>query len=99
MATLKDDDSSWKAGGIKRRDFRHTKNGPHIPKHQGKKKKTKKWCKGIEGREHVIKHTNHPRYSAYAHVDLCEICGKEVKMYFGGWEAYVNPCDGCGKFI
>jgi hypothetical protein len=81
MATLSEDNSSWKASGIQRRDFRSTKNGPEIPKGSKRKKNTKKWCKGIEGREHKVIHwVEKNRWGSY--VDKCENCGKEMKHYW-----------------
>lgn len=54
---LSQDDSSWRASGIKRRDFRHDHDAPN-PERHGKvkkyKKDTKTWCRGKEGREHVM---------------------------------------------
>ncbi len=53
MATLSSNgDDSWHAGGVKRRDFRHTHNGPEITGAPKKRSKSKRWCKGKEGREH-----------------------------------------------
>lgn len=49
---LSKDDKSWAAGGIKRRDAQHTKAPNEVPKHLGKKKSTRKWCKGREGKKH-----------------------------------------------
>jgi hypothetical protein len=97
MATLKDDDSSWKASGIKRRDFRHTHGGPNTPKGRGKRKNTKQWCKGKVGTPHILQHQQHPKYPKWSHVDLCVECGKEVKYY---WlplpiQRQFQRCDGC----
>lgn len=41
---LKEDSSSWKSGGIKRRDFRHDPGVPEteVPRHTGLKRKKKK---------------------------------------------------------
>lgn len=55
MATLSEDNDSWSAGGVIRRDFRNSRGSPEIPKPQhSRHKDTKRWCKGIEGRDHVI---------------------------------------------
>ena len=36
---ISEDTDSWKAGGVLRRDFRHTHNGPEVPIHVGGRKK------------------------------------------------------------
>lgn len=94
MARISQDDDSWKAGGVKRRDFRHTHEDGHeaepepeidgwgLPKHpttKSAKKNTKKWCKGVVGREHVVvtevKNIGRWGYS----IIVCSTCGKHVK--------------------
>ena len=52
MTTLSEDGDSWKANGIKRRDFRDAKDGPEVPKHGSRKKKLKDWCRGKVGKKH-----------------------------------------------
>lgn len=48
---IKEDDSSWHASGIIRRDFRQDKSGPEVI---GAKKRTNKnWCKKQKGRKHT----------------------------------------------
>jgi hypothetical protein len=66
-----------------------------IPKHKGKKKKTRKWCKGKVGVEHKtkwikiseLKHTCNAlkeimeRKGKYdRRVLVCVVCGKELKI-------------------
>lgn len=71
----------WSGGALKRKEFRHTHNGPEVPRHIGKKKNTRKWCKGKVGREHVwsrtayltIKWLNKSYYCWH-----CEGCGKQL---------------------
>lgn len=75
---LSHDDSSWKASGIKRRDFRHTHDGPEVPRHQGKKNR-RKWCRGKVGREHQLVRV---RASRWIDNDVCTECGKQVNWYF-----------------
>lgn len=58
MATLKEDHDSWAAGGIIRRDFRHTHAGPEELPHKGKRGKAKrgkryKGCPERDGGAHV----------------------------------------------
>jgi len=48
---LKERDDNWNANGVKRRDFRHSADGPEaLPSR--KKRTNKKWCKKKVGREH-----------------------------------------------
>lgn len=47
---LKENSSSWRAGGILKRDAQH---GGAVPQSShGRKKQTAKWCKGVIGRNH-----------------------------------------------
>ena len=83
------DSDSWKAGGIVRRDFRSGKVDYPERELRGKSKRknTKRWCKGREGREHVpeIKRTwqrsgvfdkngKEILVVAYSEV-VCSVCG------------------------
>lgn len=87
MARISQDDDSWKAGGIKRRDFRSVRNGPEVPKH-GKKKNTKKWCRGQVGKLHDTEVKPWKSLSFYRDpfnrpvwvVDKCKNCGKETNF-------------------
>jgi hypothetical protein len=87
MATLKDDNSNWKAGSLIRRDFRHVKDEPDIPKHRRKRKNRKKWCKGREGIPHVPggwvpdPHWNYETIQ----VKICENCGKRTDYRYRKW--------------
>lgn len=85
MARISDDDSSWKASGVQHRDFRHTHNGPEVSS-RAKKKNTRKWCKGVVGREHTFNvGVAAPRWNRFRDgrpmwiVDKCSTCGKETK--------------------
>lgn len=57
MATLKEDHDSWAAGGIIRRDFKHSHDGPeempHKKRGRGKTKKHYKGCPERDGKAHV----------------------------------------------
>ena len=75
MATLSEDDSSWKASGVRRRDFRHSHDGPEVS--GPKRKNTRKWCKGVVGREHSFVVTSVGRFGNHL-IDKCEVCGKET---------------------
>jgi hypothetical protein len=58
MAKISHDDSSWHASGVIKRDAQHTKDPEEDARMPGKKparkKDTKRWCKGKEGRDHEI---------------------------------------------
>jgi hypothetical protein len=98
MARVSKDSDSWKASGIKRRDFRNVHNGPEVNT-KGKKKNTRKWCRGKTGKEHRIIHQPHPTFGKYGtHIDRCDECGKEVNCYWPGWTCRATPnrrCEGC----
>ena len=100
MATLSEDSDSWKASGIRRRDFRSSKEEPETNRHMGdQKKNTKKWCKGKVGREHDIVHQVRQRSYGTLHVDVCQRCQKEFKTYWPGWRRNSTNCAKCGKQI
>lgn len=79
---LSRDPDSWKAGGVKRRDFRHTHDGPETPRHVGRRKNGKRWCRGKLGREHTPIH----RVKQYGYaVDECSVCGRVIRYYWHPW--------------
>ena len=84
---LSKDDDSWKASGIKRRDFRSAHDAPEVPRRSGpkRKKNTKKWCRGREGKEHTIVRFEKNKYYS---VDKCSVCGKELKWYWNSLHWY-----------
>lgn len=43
---------SWARESIEYKDQKHDHGTEEIPRHRGKKKNTKRWCKGKVGREH-----------------------------------------------
>lgn len=79
------DDDSWNASGVKRRDFRHDHSSPEIPRHKGKKKNTKKWCKGKIGVRH--KFSREQKSFKFASISwswiekTCTVCGKVTNVY------------------
>ena len=82
MAKWKDPDS-WQARSNKRRDFRHTHDGPETSRHRGKRKNTKKWCKGKVGVKHDFKPTPWRVPGGYSDmfiVDRCDNCGREINV-------------------
>ena len=72
--------SDWKLRGIKRRDERATKAEVRAP--TSNKKNTKKWCRGVVGREHVLACRDHhslPNWKELA----CTKCGKVLDYWCG----------------
>ena len=82
MATLSEDDTSWKSRSIKRRDFRHD---PHavdeVPKHRSPKNKRKH----IKGCEHTPERISTGRYyNTYR----CTKCGR--REYYWSYRLAVS---------
>lgn len=72
----------YKASGIRRRDTRNTKL-PDIRPPSGSKKDTKRWCRGVVGREHEPE----CRLSKYSFAQewrdlVCKKCGKELDWWW-----------------
>lgn len=74
--------SDWKQSGIDKRDFRHTHNGPEIPKHRKKGGKSKVCKKNKETGEHVFGPDKRKSYSG---------------ITFGGTKYEWLACKFCGK--
>jgi hypothetical protein len=77
---LKEDTDSWKAGGIIRRDFRHTHDGPEVARGHAKRK---------------LRKTPRQRKPFCKHVWV-EVSQAEYRRYeggFGGWPwwLYASP--------
>lgn len=72
--------SEWKEGANKRRDFRHSKSDPEVPKYKNKKD-TKRWCKGKVGVEHDLVRVPWKGAPTVAQVDECTKCGKNIGFY------------------
>jgi hypothetical protein len=51
---ISSDSSSWKASGVIRRDVRASHDGPEVPRPPRAAKDTRRWCRGIPGREHRL---------------------------------------------
>lgn len=86
MARVSRDDDSWKASGVKRRDERQDSSTPEVSR-KGKKKNTRRWCKGVEGRKHDYEiGVGMKRYQfdqsqpAKWVIDRCRNCGKEINL-------------------
>lgn len=80
MATLKDDDGSWQADSVKRKMFRQSKEQPEQSKKRSKKN-TRKWCKGVVGREHDFEWQIYRGWQDWK-VQVCNNCGKHGKHDF-----------------
>lgn len=101
MVTLSEDSDSWKASGIKRRDFRSSKEDPEINRHTGNRKKnTKKWCKGKVGKQHIPVHL---KVDLWHHVTLCQTCSKQLEYFwlrsFRNWSGGPNACQECNRCL
>lgn len=87
---LKEDDSSYKAASIKRREYRQS---PIIDDKVAKKSKkdTKKWCRGKIGVPHEFE-MEIPRNSRGIllgfRIDVCKNCGKHGR----NMEHYCKTC-------
>lgn len=87
MARVSKDKDSWAAGGVLRRDFRQDKSVDGVSG-AGRKKNTKKWCKGKEGRPHVPVWTeakgNYSWAKEHPIMEVsCERCGKVFETDYG----------------
>lgn len=89
--------SDQKEGASKRRDVRNVKDAEEVPKVDGAKKKTRKWCKGKVGVEHTLVCRNYVdvKYGgSYVIGDnvtslyqdwkllMCSTCGKELEFWY-----------------
>jgi hypothetical protein len=77
----------WQERANKRREERATK-APDGPARSKRKKDTKRWCKGVEGREHtpVCQDGMTARgrnYLADWRYLICTTCGKELDIWYG----------------
>ena len=75
---LKEDSTSWRAGGIKKRDFRHDPGLPdsEIPKYRKKRKKV---------RRNRCKHTYTTLNRYYYEILLCSKCGRREWKWKRNW--------------
>lgn len=80
--------SDWRERANKRRDERQTKV-PNIRAPNGSRKDTKRWCRGVVGREHKpvcvsyneLKHSD-ASYPKEWRVLVCETCRREMDYYW-----------------
>jgi hypothetical protein len=78
--------SDWKERAIRRRDERHTA-APEVKRPSGSKRNTKKWCRGVVGREHTPVATTYNELKRATHgtgwhVLICSTCKKELDNYW-----------------
>lgn len=93
MARIKRDPDDWHAGGVNKRDFQHAHDEPEVPKHypaKRRKKDTKTWCRGKEGREHVVADKTQPMMPDYA------CCSPERQKHFAWNHRRSIKCVNCG---
>ena len=76
----------WQERVNKRRDERATRAPEGRAKHRAKKN-TKKWCKGVEGREHKPECQKGPEIGKWYLEDwrflVCTTCGKQLDYWTG----------------
>ena len=75
MTTIHEDQSSWRYGGIRVRDARHTHDGPEVPRYRTAKKR--KTCRGKNNPHNfttLIR--DYSRWGMNARVMACGVCGK-----------------------
>lgn len=85
---LKENSSSYRASGVRRRNARQDKP-PDAHRPVSGKKDTRRWCKGIVGREHKPECMNYAKLagrvtslSAEWRILACSVCGKELDHYY-----------------
>lgn len=71
---LKEDKSNWKASNI----IRKTRLWLDEAKHIGRRKNTRKWCRGKVGIAHQFVTTeSHKLWNLVWHIERCRGCGKK----------------------
>lgn len=93
---LAEDNTSWKASSIQRRDFRRTADGPEVTDNRKKRRKnTRRWCKGVEGREHkpALRLTNMAQIWLSRGRTVC------AQSSHRSWCDHERYCTECGKII
>jgi len=88
--------SDWKERSIERRDFRSTRNGPEVTGKPRKRKDTKQWCKGVEGRKHVLETRMSDHGSMITGLWGKDACGD----FMDSWHCqHERRCMVCGKIL
>jgi hypothetical protein len=98
MATLKEDSDSWAAGGVKRRDFRHSHDGPEEIPIRGKRSKGRKpKAKGCPARVGEEKKAHIYVWVEYHGVDWYhKMIDDEWRFGYYRIVWYNYECVGCG---
>lgn len=78
--------SEWRESANKRRAARQTKV-PDIRQQGGSRRDTKKWCRGVVGREHTPEATNYTELKRLTYCEgwqvlVCTTCKKELDHYW-----------------
>ena len=90
---LRKDKSSWHASGVIARDARATKTPEPSPTPHKSRKDTKRWCKGIVGREHKAEWQENRRYPWGWYAFVCTACRKELDYCRPiKWSGGKDPC-------
>lgn len=81
MAKVSGDDSSWKANGLAKKYEDWENNPKHKPaSSKNKRKNTKRWCRGKEGKEHAWVSYKPYTFMRYR-IRKCSECGKTDWTY------------------
>lgn len=96
MAKISRDATAYNVTSVQARDARHSHDGPEVAPRGGKNRKrnTRRWCKGKEGREHTVElratnwsvNTDRPVMEA-----ACTTCGMTGWRLPAAAKAQVNP--------
>lgn len=77
---LKEDSNNYNAESVRNKEYRHSPLEDTVVSKKSKKD-TKRWCKGIEGREHEWEMTipkNDARFKRlFWRLNICKNCGKQ----------------------
>ncbi len=81
----------WQESANRRRDERQTKV-PIIRRPSGSRKDTKRWCRGVEGREHTpvcVPYKQDAIFKSWRNY-TCSACGKVLATYWPCWASDKN---------
>lgn len=89
---LSKDKSSWRAGGIIRRDARNAKDMVEVAKTRNSKD-TKRWCRGKKGVNHKLAWARGRLYGSTQWWDQrCELCHKKFDYWVrSSWNKRPKP--------
>lgn len=89
--------SSYRESCVRRKDARHTRGDLPPKPRVGNKKDTKRWCKGVVGREHKLQCVRYQEYKNSAigkdwRLLLCTECRKELDYWYPmRWSTHQQP--------